>query len=1002
MPLDLAANVNRARAWLAGAWADPRVAEAITLANPDLAARTHQLLHTPDSNSRDIHRAASATMSYLVRWQRRATPFGLFAGVATAAVGPAQARFGDQHDVVVRADGEWLTRVLESLEQHHDLRRRLSVVANNDVVVRGDRAYVACRPRPGQSKPVPLRETSTRYTRIVQAALTHAARPIPFAHLAAALRDLLRADGRRVDALLHGLIDGNILLTDLRPPMTASSGLAHVNAVLLAVNADDLPEVAEIAAGLQRVHAVLARHNASTERDVAADLRSVAAEVMIGLAPPVRHPLAVDVRLDAAVSLPRHVIHEASQAAGLLLRLSTQPFGSQAWVDYHVRFRNRYGPGALVPVRDLVADSGLGYPHGYLGTPDERPTWRIVTERDVHLMRLIQEALLDGDEQIVLTDADIRKLTVGDPSTAVPPARVELGVTVHAASTEALDRGDFELRIIGAPRTPTSMAGRFAYLLPPAHREELTRSYTTATDGKDDVIAVQVSFPPRRVHNQNVVRVGRLVPTVVALSEHPHGDTIDVDDLAVTADADQLYLIRRSTGQRVAPYLPHALDLRAQTPPLARFIAEVAEARSAVFGPFDLGAAARKLPYTPRIRYGRTVLSPARWLLHATDLEPSAADNFPDEGAWETALQRWRQRWRVPAQVIACQNDLRLPLDLESPADRRMLRMRLERAGQLEVREDGPADGNRWIRRAAEFVIPMALEAPSPRALPHTDPPGEVLRPGDSALVHARLAGNPARFDELLVSQLPALVEDLSDVGIVRWWVRRHRDLSRPEAKQHLALLIRLKDACAYGEVAARLAASATDLQTHGLPADLTLTSYYEHPGRYGYGAALDAAEQVFFADTTAAITQLRMAQQTGLPAQALAATSMAQLAASFGPDPITGLKRLLQCLDRQTAPVDRKLSETTRQLADPSDDYFYLRALDVGNDVAAAWQARDTALHSYHDHLLPQRDPAGVLRTLLHEHHIRAVGIDPETERTTGHLTRVAAMRALAAAGAR
>jgi hypothetical protein len=58
-------------------------------------------------------------------------------------------------------------------------------------------------------------------------------------------------------------------------------------------------------------------------------------------------------------------------------------------VEYQARFKQRYGPGALVPVRELVADSGLGYPDGYLGAPPP-PAWRTLTERDAALLALIQ------------------------------------------------------------------------------------------------------------------------------------------------------------------------------------------------------------------------------------------------------------------------------------------------------------------------------------------------------------------------------------------------------------------------------------------------------------------------------------------------------------------------------------------------------------------------------------------------------------------------------------
>jgi hypothetical protein len=50
------------------------------------------------------------------------------------------------------------------------------------------------------------------------------------------------------------------------------------------------------------------------------------------------------------------------------------------------------------------------------------------------------------------------------------------------------------------------------------------------------------------------------------------------------------------------------------------------------------------LPYLPRLRYGKTVLAPARWLLAAADL-PAPTAPLPE---WASALDAWRERWRVP------------------------------------------------------------------------------------------------------------------------------------------------------------------------------------------------------------------------------------------------------------------------------------------------------------------------------------------------------------------
>ncbi|MBB2943276.1 hypothetical protein FB565_002989 [Actinoplanes lutulentus] len=87
---DPTASVAESVRWLATVWDHPGFAEALTFANPGLAAHVAGVVDAGDEVLiKAIGRATSAVSSYLVRWQRRATPFGLFAGVTTATLGPA-------------------------------------------------------------------------------------------------------------------------------------------------------------------------------------------------------------------------------------------------------------------------------------------------------------------------------------------------------------------------------------------------------------------------------------------------------------------------------------------------------------------------------------------------------------------------------------------------------------------------------------------------------------------------------------------------------------------------------------------------------------------------------------------------------------------------------------------------------------------------------------------------------------------------------------------------
>ncbi|GAA1264637.1 lantibiotic dehydratase [Saccharothrix xinjiangensis] len=1023
-PADPVAVEQDGRAWLAKVWARPEARDALTLASPVLGARLDRILgeDTSTPTAKELRRAVISVASYLLRWRRRATPFGLFAGVGPVAVGPATAEVGTRHRAVARVDGEWLTTLIDRLERHPGLRPRLTVVVDTARVVRDGRVIVHRRAEVGASTPGPLRESSVRLTRPVQFVLAAAGAPIHFDTLAE--KTTVRfpsAAPDKVHALLHGLVDAGVLITSLRPPMTGVDALSHLIGALRAAQAHTLDDLAAPLHELDAIRADLARHNTTGDPARARRIRAAVVTRMTALVPGVGHALATDVRIDATIAIPERVLDEAARAATVLLRTSTQPFGSAVWLDYHARFRARYGPGALVPVRDLVADSGLGYPAGYLGAPRARPAWRVLTDRDAALLSLIQQATLTGAREVELTDADVEALTVGEHADAVAPQRIELGAEVHAASTEALDRGEFRLRVTAAPPAHTSMAGRFAHLLDDADRARLAATYTAgparppSREAPDTVVAVQLSFPPRRPHNENVVRVPPLLGEVVSLSEHPGHPgparpdltVIEVDDLAVTADAEQMYLVQVSTGRRVMPRIPHALDTAVQSPLLARFLAEVADARSAVFRGFDLGAA-RVLPYVPRIRYRRTVLSAARWVLTAADLDARPEADRPGARGGEQALRSWRQRWGVPARVVLVQGELRLPVDLDHVLDRALLYARLERTDRIELHEDGPPDGQGWIGRPAELLIPMTAITPPARPLPATAAPGAALQPGDSALVHAQLAGNPARFDEILTAHLPRFVSELHDprdpdLPVRSWWARRHRDMIRPDTDHHLAVFLRLSGPRHYAAVAARLAAFAADLDSRGLPGQLTLAPMPQHPARYGDGPARAAAEQVFATDTTAAIAQLAAAQESGIPAQALAAASMAHLAAAFAPDPVAGHRALLECLRQEHGPLDRALRDRALAVADPGQQYHAVRALPGGQTVVDAWHARDTALGTYHRALVQQgREPGTVLRTLLHEHHIRAVGVDPIFEKETGRLARAVALRRLALAGVR
>ena len=531
--------------------------------------------------------------------------------------------------------------------------------ANNTAIVRGTRLTTIGAAPLTSDELAPL-EASIRNTSIVQAMIGQAEQPVT----ALALCEALLGDAgtsespavaKKVSSLLASLVDLGVLLDSLIPPADVLDALGYLIAAL--PEADDLnaPAICRLRAELAEVH-----------RELATD-PGAAAKRMTALAGPeaTSTPLVVDTALDVEVQLPESVLAAARDAAELLLRLSPYPHGYPAWVEYHQRFLQRYGDGATVPLLELVADSGLGYPAGY-STSALAPAARTLTARDEVLLALIQKAAVARSEEIVLTEPLIRALAIATPESPQLPGRMEIGVELRATGCDEIDRGIFELAITAVPRPASSMIGRHLHLLPSLDRHALAATYEAAAPG---ALPVQVLCPPRRRRNENITRTGPVLPHTIDIAGHGYRNAVALNDLAVTADAQQMRLIQLSTGQMIEPRVAHALEAGVHTHPLARFIAEINAARAKVYNRFHLGAAAR-LPHVPRVRYKKTILSPSQWLLNTNDL-PTAPEGQ------DSALQHWCAHWGVPQHVAIVEGDRLLPVDLHHLAHRQLLIDRL-------------------------------------------------------------------------------------------------------------------------------------------------------------------------------------------------------------------------------------------------------------------------------------------------------------------------------------
>ncbi|MFD0635411.1 lantibiotic dehydratase family protein [Catenulispora yoronensis] len=555
--LDLA-DPQAATAWAAGVWQRAEVRAALVVASPALARQLDLMTEHPGQDPAGACRAASALAAYLLRWQRRPTPLGSMAGVAPVRIdGPAKVQYGGAHRLSIRADCQWLAEVTTKLHRCPELVERLPVVANNTVVRRGRRLVAAGVPPIGDARAEALSETSVRATAPAAAALSMATPPIVFGALREALADRFpAATPEQISAVLTALTGQQFLLTALQIPLSDPDALGTLCSVLRQADAEEIPQIAAL---VTELYAICDTMGAGLLDAVPPGL----AQQMTALAEAERTPLIVDAAADCEAQIPAAVAREARDAVEVLYRLSPFMGGYPPWRDYQTAFRARYGTGALVPVLDLVADSGLGLPTGYIGSGRERGP-RQMSDRDDKILRLVQQATMTGGE-IVLTNDLIDHLASAPVDPARLPQRTEISFAIRAASADDVTAGRFTLLLTGTPRPASSMAGRHAHLLPEADQAAIRATFTAA--GPDTVTA-QLSFAPRWRRSENVARTAALTPAVIGIAEYAHRDqqeVIDLNDLAVTAEGADLLLIQISTGRRVVPQITSALEA-ASTP----------------------------------------------------------------------------------------------------------------------------------------------------------------------------------------------------------------------------------------------------------------------------------------------------------------------------------------------------------------------------------------------------------------------------------------------------
>lgn len=858
------------RALLRALVEDPVVREALYVASPELDAQIATWLREPESQAGVA--VERALVRYISRMAGRSTPFGLFSAVSVGTIGETHLTLAPRAAAHrhTRLDNDFLFALCADLARDATVRTHLTYRVNTSLYQAAGRLRYAEARLVGPVRTYHL--VAVDRTQYLDALLARAATTATLEELVAVLTVDPEIAHDEALAFVNEVIDAQLLLPELAPAVTGREPTLGIIDALAT-----LPPLAEpLRVAYDQLHAIDVAP-AGQPSDSYRAVEKLLAESLPTKVEPSRL-FQVDLFKPSTLALDAQVIEELRGAVDLLHKLA--PPGGDSWSQFRQKFTARYETREVPLVEVLDEEVGIGFGSDTpsanaplladLPFPLRTEPGRVsMGSREFHLMGLVAHALRSGATEIELTDDDVEKLSQKSPTRLSDT--VSCGAVLVAESEQSVVEGNYQLRIhhVGAG---ANLLGRFCHGSPDV--AALTESALRAEEAKhpDAVFAEIVHLPDGRVGNvllRPVLR-GYEIPFLGA-SGADRDKQIGVDDLLVSVVGDRVVLRSRRLGREVIPRMTTAHNYSSRSLAIYRFLCS--HANQNIGAAFWNWGAIADFPFLPRVRRGKLILERARWLLTPRDLAPleaafagSNAAKTPDQirairAKATAAIADLRKRLALPRWIVIADGDNELTVDLENDlmvdSCAHLLKSRstatlyelLPAPDQLALRS---AEGSFTHELIALFVRGEEVLRRAPTA-PPVDGATRRFLPG-SPWLYLKLYTGTATADRLLRDHLAPAIETALASGLASsWFFLRYGD---PD--WHVRLRFTGDPQTLTSRLLPFLHAALAPACEQGLVWKVVVDTYEREIERYGGCEGVELAEQLFAADSDAALAIIR------------------------------------------------------------------------------------------------------------------------------------------------
>ena len=658
----------------------PHILEAIYIASPVLYKELKKVIEGGVENKDARERVLLSTERYIGRMSTRCTPFGLFAGCGIGKIGAdTNISANDSYGRVTRLDMSYLSALYDAVVKIPMVKEHIKYFPNNSLYRIGRKYRYVESLSAKTTKKYQISEVA--YSEYLSELLKSAESGRRISELVAILMNKGFPEEDATD-FINELITSQLIVAELNQSVTGDDLFTRIIHLLEAIDCDEWPLLSQ----LKKIKELLEQMDSGIEPlESYGQIIGIIDELKVPYEE--NHLFQVDLIKDTKeASLSLDIVEEIRSAIGLLNKIAS-PVNNGMLDQFRQDFYKRYEERQIPLMEALDPEIGLGYPTGNNASVPAPLVDNFTLPRSYAKTANFQSNLFrkmlcvnQNCKEIELSEKDLKGFNTSWSN--LPPTIYSIFNVVRA------NPDDFLIKIKSCGGScGANLIGRFAHT-----RQEITEFVKEITDKEqelmpDVILAEIVHTPAARVGNilfRPHIRNYELL--YMSDSDMPKEQIIHLSDLMVSVRRNRIILHSKRLNKEIVPRLTTAHNYHNGTMPVYRFLCDLQSQhqRNALYfnwgHPFE-----QQFSFLPRVRYKRTILSSAIWLVEIDEIRRFF--QIEKDELLTDSIKKWRDDRFMPQYVLLPDRDNELFVDWESALSVRSLFSMIKNRQQLRFTE---------------------------------------------------------------------------------------------------------------------------------------------------------------------------------------------------------------------------------------------------------------------------------------------------------------------------